>query len=1119
MSTNSSFLFRGLSFVFVLLISVYAHGTLRDNAEYYIWLNIYEKLMGNNEDGSAPALSSSTVNADADSYVFVAEASGKDGYVLLRQKSTGRYIAASGSNSYSMVFESSRSTDDRYCWKVDEGTYSYLINKKSGKYVGVDGANKGKDYVTPYYDKPKGSHSQMSVIPTSGGTWDEARRAFISDEYINAQGVKEIDYCQIKDRVIDRDDAIDIHVTSNDTPILGSSSINLGSTSTWLILDNITPTQAGLFYLKYVTIRGEKASNGKNCRIAIYLNGSAVIPLPEVAMECSGTEGDFTLAAGNNSDLAQLSNTMTSFVLKRGYMATLATAAGGLGYSRVYVADHSDLTVTLPKALTRRVSSVNIKEWQYLSKKGWADTGGISKGSELRASWFWSWGAAYNSNNYIEYVPCKQHLYWPSASEVNKRTASAMLSLNEPEHSEQHESSDCSCGGTIDEWKACTVTPDFLPGGGRIGSPQPTDFSYLTNYFKHVDNMAYRCDFAVTHAYWDIAGRNEKDYADWFASQCKSIYSNTGRPLWITEMEIGSSWGESWDKYSDKYGTYRKYLQVLLQKLEECDYVERYAIYSYDCYWSLMYYKEGGITPAGQVYRDHRSTFAYHADYTKEPVWWAPSIKVPTLDYTINDADATITFTLGNTNGDATDALVLQRMTDTGWVDLYAVAHRSDLEQSTLTVTMPLSDINRETDIFRLYATTLYGGEATSEEKSTGFIANPNINTASKNSVPGWTCERNAANGYTKAESGDTYLEVWSPSASLMDFNYYQDVVDLPNGLYLLSAACFNSTNGEDGAAINGNVGLYAMADGIMYYTPVTVDSELNPDVRLTTDTIVVRNGQMRIGIRNIGIMGGRWAGADDFSLVYLGAEDILVPEQSEHLMAKADTLFAFRLPVADEDAGIRDATGLIANPTCSRGATDRWTVNNLSCNSGEAYDGDASNKYFDVWKSGAYASSLSQSLGCVPEGQYSISALVRSSSGVPVTLTATVTSADGTAHDYTASLAGIGNTSFGDSDYQNGWQKLTIDFFNVGRGDLLAVSLSFSPEATAWWSADNIALAFKPRLYEPVIPDGITSASATSSPSSSFTLDGRPYLGSHAGIIRIVKPEQSRSVKVLNVR
>ena len=633
-----------------------AQAALTNGGEYYLWLNIYEKLIGSNDDDTAPALSAYGVKPNADNYIFVAEESATSGYVLLRQKSSGKYLAASGANSYSVVFESAAGTADRFLWKVDEGVYTYLTNKKNGKYVGVDGANKGKDYVSIYYDKPKGSHSQFSVIPATGNSWDEARQAYKSAVYTNAQGIQEIDYCQLKDAVIDRSDAIDIHITANETPIIDNTTINLGSDRTWLVFDNIVPSKVISTYLKYVTINGQKATNGSNCRVAIYLNGAAVIPKPSPIMVCQGTDGEFTLNVGNKTDLSKQSNTMTSFVLRRGYMATLATGTNGGGYSRVYVADHADLEITLPKALTKRVSSVNVKQWQYLSKKGWGNQGGKSGTDKLRATWFWTWSADQASTADFEYVPCRQHRYWPSKDDVNSHTSTASVSLNEPEHSEQHDN--CSCKGTTDEWTAYTFNNDFLPSGGRIGSPQPTDLGYLTNYFKHVDNMASRCDFAVTHAYWDLADYDETSYANWFCNtQCKSVWNNTGRPLWLTEMEISASWNSH---KVENYEQNRKFLQVLLQKMEECPWIERYAIYGTDMWQTYMFYEANpskGLTPAGQVYRDHRATFAYNAKYTKEPTWWTPGVKAPTLVLKMNSTRNTITFTIGNTNGDATETL------------------------------------------------------------------------------------------------------------------------------------------------------------------------------------------------------------------------------------------------------------------------------------------------------------------------------------------------------------------------------------------------------------------------------------------------------------------------------
>lgn len=220
--------------------------------DYFIYLNIYEKLLGSNQAGDGPALSAFGKNTNAASYIFTTESvAGKAGYYRLKQKSSGKYLAASGSNGYSVVLESaSAPTDDRFCWKMDEGVYSYLINKKSSKYLGIDGANKGKDYVSVYYDKPKGSHAQYTVIPATSTDFDATRLAYVSAAYKNAQGVQEIDYITLKGKSISRSDAVDIHVTANDTVVMTNSSINLGSDRTWLIFDNVVPSRIIKYYLK-----------------------------------------------------------------------------------------------------------------------------------------------------------------------------------------------------------------------------------------------------------------------------------------------------------------------------------------------------------------------------------------------------------------------------------------------------------------------------------------------------------------------------------------------------------------------------------------------------------------------------------------------------------------------------------------------------------------------------------------------------------------------------------------------------------------------------------------------------------------------------------------------------
>jgi len=784
-------------------------------------------------------------------------------------------------------------------------------------------------------------------------------------------------------------------------------------------------------------------------------------------MTCEGTDGSFSLEVGNHTDLGELSNTMTSFTLRRGYMATLATGTNGSWYSRVFVADHQDLTIDLPTALDRRVTSVNIKPWQYLSKKGWASTGGSYGGNQLRASWFWSWSAGYNSTTDMEYVPCRQHQYWPSASEVNKKTATAALSLNEPDHSEQHTKDKCSCttnkAGIVEAWTAYGLNDDFQAGGGRIGSPQiqqDDNFDYLTKYFKYIDenNNYSRCDFAVVHDYLPINSRSADDYAKYVTDVYWNLWNSTKRPVWLTEMEVGATWNDAKTVITSDEKA-REYLQALLQRLEESDYIERYAIYPNDWWRNYMYWNanaSNGLTPAGQVYRDHRSTFAYNSKYTKVPAWWTPGIMTPTLEYEISSADNTITFLIGNDNGDTTERLELERKSIGGsWQTMTTITKRSELEPTTVRYTVPLNEIDRFSDTFRVTVTTLYDSTATSSEMGIGYISNPQIVTVSKNSVPGWTCQRSAANGYTKADSGDTFLEAWNATAADMAFDYYQNVEALTEGVYQLSAVCFNSTNNVSGASVNGNVGLYAYADGVEYFEPITTDSEIDYNRKTVIPYILVRNGSMRIGFKNQGPMTARWAGADNFELKYLGTEDEVLNKSGDAFKAEKlrerDRQLISQFPMLANNQ--KDATMLIANADCNRSDFYGWMVDNLETDTGQPWDSNTANAYWNKWNSGSLTSSMQQTIKYLPAGEYTLSALIRCSSGQNVTLSARHYN-----DLYSASITGVGTQS---GDYQNGWNKVTLPPFVVASGDQIEIFAIINVQSTAWWSVDHFTLTY----------------------------------------------------------
>lgn len=484
----------------------------------------------------------------------------------------------------------------------------------------------------------------------------------------NAYGKAECHALKLIGQTMTMSEPIDYHV--NGTTAIEGATLNLCHEDAWIVFDNIRPSDVISNELKYITINGVKALNGFNCRVAIYLHGSVLIPHAATYKPFYGYSGqmfsgkEYVFGVGNNA-VGKAANEIQSFILKRGYMVTLATNSDGSGYSRVYVADHEDKRIdVLPDLLKHRVSYINVRRWHYVSKKGWCTTESTSAtntvGKLLGTTWFYTWSADRSTQTDMEYVPQKQHLYWPSWGEINgHENSTAVLGLNEPDHSEQHESADCSCGGIIDPWKATTTMPDYQACGLRIGSPSPTDASWLTKFIGHCNDMAYRCDFVAFHAYW---GTNEAANAESWRSQLKSIYDNTKRPIWLTEWNNGASWTtESWpSSYGDKLSNQRDALIKILKVFDESDFIERYSIYNWDSYYRAVITWDSDksswwVTPAGEVYRDNHPTHAYQEKMQFVPRGWFPSMKTDnTFTFALRSFSLNFIPTIINKNGDFT---------------------------------------------------------------------------------------------------------------------------------------------------------------------------------------------------------------------------------------------------------------------------------------------------------------------------------------------------------------------------------------------------------------------------------------------------------------------------------
>ena len=897
---------------------------LYDGGEYYLYNTYYNRLLGLNTS-NIPALAATNADASNAAYTWCAESSNKEGYYRLRHKASGKYLAASTANTWSMALNDAQATNNTDLWAITEGLEGTITSLYSGKVLGADKDQEANEYIGVYYDKSKGELSTWQLVEAqfplndsrlalyanklqeaitlgeqiiSSGIYGIAATTNLSiclekakevlaqatindintivettaevekaintckestvedsknirvwatydsngislddsytlsldsvtfandstayilirnrnkqgaligisrtsisvggqDIYTLPQGAERHNYRFMADNgtvkvyhngilagsaatyevpaltvggekteytglatqhlnsyiaeVISVSKALapgqydgdkynkvkrqlamahhcDLHLTAaadyyllNEAATMVESTLHINDENCWVILPHTRPSATISALTDIATIKGLKPQSDKNYRAAIYLDGTAVIPYPSDIRPFTLYSGELysgdatSYATGKHNNLGDKANTMQSFILKRGYMATLAANADGSGYSRVFVADHEDLMVPVaPEALNRRVSSIVVKPWQYVSKKGWGNTAGnstINKETEsIRANWFYTWSADRNNTTDLEYVPIKQHLWWPGWAQINAlENCTHVLGYNEPEHSEQHGSAQCSCGGAISEWSAFTHHTEFFESGMRIGSPSPTDAGWLKNYVQYCHNYAYRCDFVVTHSYW------KEDIATW-KKRLEDIHNATGRPIWITEMENGASW----DKPSEtNVNDAAKKYQQIFDLLESLDYVERYVPYNNDLWYNRMIYEDGWPTPAGFIYRDYPSSFAYKAEVQYIPDWWKPSLQDVTLKV-IHDASRNmLDFTIENPNGDVTDALVVEYSYDgKNWDIAYEEKARWKFDGTEYTLNTDAAAFKDGAIHFRLHVTTLLGEDTYSK--------------------------------------------------------------------------------------------------------------------------------------------------------------------------------------------------------------------------------------------------------------------------------------------------------------------------------------------------------------------------------------------------------------------
>ena len=470
------------------------------------------------------------------------------------------------------------------------------------------------------------------------------------------------------------DDSVDYHVLSSSDAISSGVKIDICSTESWLFFDNIKPDDFLSRFSSSVTINGEPLKADVNARVSLYRLGTVVTahpadycPLTTFTEHCMKGESDnYTLlyyytncppdsAPANLVRSLRSDNSIRSFKLKRGYMATFATNADGMGYSRVYIADKSDLEIPeLPMELDGKVSFVRVFRWHYTSKKGWAGSKwpempeGLKYAPEqanlTNSTWYYNWGShptinplnAQKSYNQ-EYVPEK----WGAGGMWNGvytiEDACHLMGYNEPDHTEQ---SNVSVEKAIEEW------PLMMKTGMRLGSPATTDFSWLYSFMNQCRQRHYRVDYVVIHAYWGGLSASE-----WY-DRLKNVHERTKRPLWIKEWNNGANWTkESWpSSQSEQYAKQLRDLTDIVNMLDTCSFIERYSIYNWVEDKRMIIDKTGKLTPAGEFYAGNNAPYFYNPDNDVVMDWRFNEAPVLMYDSITSAGNLSLSWT--DTNGE-----------------------------------------------------------------------------------------------------------------------------------------------------------------------------------------------------------------------------------------------------------------------------------------------------------------------------------------------------------------------------------------------------------------------------------------------------------------------------------
>jgi len=379
---------------------------------------------------------------------------------------------------------------------------------------------------------------------------------------------------------------------SSATPLLNDVQINLTSGIGWIRTPNLNASAISASNLGQIKVNNINAVYANNLRLDhYYLNGCVIranlaTTAPLTIYDNAnglGTSAAITVNTIHSSDAIAngMNNKMESFMLKKGFMVTIAIENDGTGKSKNFIASESDLVINvLPQTLQNAISFIRVMPWNWVTKKGF----NASVDNNLDASWRYQWNPNQSTTLDHEFAP----MTWGHTSAndpadiqllINKYNSPYVMSFNEPD----------DCNGQSGEFGNLCQTDvavgyhkNLMKTGMRIVSPggrEEAPFGWLEEFYNKATPQDVRVDVIAVH--WYDWGSNPSvntnptalQVFNRFKAYLTNVHNLYGLPIWITEFNANPARSQAINA---------GFLELALPYLESLDYIERYCWFPFN---------------------------------------------------------------------------------------------------------------------------------------------------------------------------------------------------------------------------------------------------------------------------------------------------------------------------------------------------------------------------------------------------------------------------------------------------------------------------------------------------------------------------------------------------------